>query len=299
MKAERRHELKESDLAHALERGGNYLKQNGGRIGLLVIVVVAAVVVGNVVIQARENAVANNWSARLDTSLFDAPEGEVTKRMDALLSLAAESTDPEFKMSTLMEVGREGLRLAVAEKEVPDQAILDVSRKAFARLQAEFSNTTLAVGAAHFGLAIVEENEFTLDGDISHKTRAREHLQAIIDDESMHRLPIYQQALDRMDRLDEIFTSIVFAPPALPQAIPADQPPAADDGMAKPLEVRPVDPQDLPESIRQRIEQSGTGQPQIQFEPAEEVDPANDPEDSAGTDDDDGGAESAPQTDDQ
>jgi len=293
MKAERRHELKESDLAHALERGGNYLKQNGGRIGLLVIVVIGAVVVGNVVIQARENAVASNWSARLETSLTDAPEGEVPQRMESLLALASESTDPEFTMSTLVEVGREGLRLAIADKEVPDQSLLDVSRQAFERLLADFSHTPVAAGAAHFGLAAIEENEFTLDGDISHKTRAREHLQAILDDESMHRLPIYQLALDRMERLDTIFTQVVFAPPPLPQmekADPAAVAPAEDDGMAKPLDVKRVDPSELPANIREKIQQSGNNQPAVQFEPAA-------PEGEADAEEDGGVDEASPPSD--
>ena len=77
MKAERRHELKENDLAHALEVARKYLDEHGKRIGFTVVVVVA--VVAGVGLTVRSRAAAGEDMRRRRGALkFDGVNDRVT-----------------------------------------------------------------------------------------------------------------------------------------------------------------------------------------------------------------------------
>ena len=77
MKTERRHELKENDLTHALETGRAYLQGHGTGIGLMALVLVAAVVGTSMTIRSRRAAAEDHW--RQKNSLdFATPEAAKT-----------------------------------------------------------------------------------------------------------------------------------------------------------------------------------------------------------------------------
>ncbi len=54
MKAERRHELKENDLANLMDKCSAYMQENGGRLALAVVGVLVAVAVVGIVVRSRD-----------------------------------------------------------------------------------------------------------------------------------------------------------------------------------------------------------------------------------------------------
>jgi len=213
MKAERRHELKENDLTHALQQAGQYLQNNGKSLGIMVLVVVGIVLATTFVIRARETVVEDRWS-RMSQLTFDTPEN-TKQSLASMLQMAGEAGDDQFAMAALLEHANRSLRSATSGESVPDKELTAAARQSLESLLRRFPNVAVAVGTAHLGLVTVEGNEFALDGDAKHKEKAREHLQAVLNHPALKTLPHYQRALDEMDNLDETFTAIVFAP-ALP-----------------------------------------------------------------------------------
>lgn len=210
MKAERRHELKENDLTHAIEVGRAYLQGHGKSLGLLVLAVIAVVVVIALVARNREAQAEDQWDkmSRLD---FATPEAS-KRSLDRLGELAAASQDDHFALSALISKGRRALEFATSGDTLPDKEMNDTARDAFDSILKRFPQNAVAVGTANLGLATVEENDFTLDGDIAHKDKARAYLKTVLDDSRLHTMPFYQTALERSEALDETFTKVAFKP---------------------------------------------------------------------------------------
>jgi hypothetical protein len=208
MKAQRRHELKENDLAHALLVARDYLYEHGTHVGVGLIVVV--VVIGAVGLGLRSRAVAHEDLWRRKSQLpFDKPE--VGKQsLEALANMMRETKDKRFLLASLIEQGQQALRLAREVPFPPDRELNDLAKRAFEQLLEQFKDNPLAVGLAHSGLATVEENAFVLDEDAVHKQRAEAHLTAIINDAALRGLPLQRLAMDRRKGLDDTFTITVF-----------------------------------------------------------------------------------------
>ena len=221
MKAQRRHELRENDLAHALEVVRKYLDDNGRRIGLALVVAIAVIAVTALIARSQTAATENRWR-RLSELSFQNPEVG-RDSLAALNALIRDTSDERFMMSGLIRQGHESLRLALDVPVPPDPELNDSAREAFTQLGDRFSDSPLASGLARLGLATVEENSFVLDGDLSHKEAARMHLQAVAGDVRMDALPFKRMAMDRLAVIDEIFTPAVFDDP-----LPKEAPPTAD-----------------------------------------------------------------------
>ncbi len=210
MKAERRHELKENDLTHAIEVGRTYLQGHGKSLGFAVLAVIAAVVVTSLVARSREAAAEDRWD-KMSQLVFDTPEA--TKRsLDELGTLAAASEDDRFALYALISKGRRALEAATSGDALPDEALNGVARDAFETILRRFPQNPVAVGVGNLGLATVEENDFGLDGNADHKAKAASHLKAVMDDSRLHTMPFYQTALDRSESIDATFTKVVFKP---------------------------------------------------------------------------------------
>ena len=153
------------------------------------------------------------------------------------MSLVRESHDDRFILSALIEQCGSALRSANSEEAVPDQQLNDLAREAFELLLERFPDNPLAFGAAHMGLATVEENAFVLDGDSQRKEAARRHLNAITQNPDLHTMPFYQAAQERRDALDDTFSAVAFAPP-LPKAA------------AKATTIGPLAPTPVPQIIQ-------------------------------------------------
>lgn len=225
MKSERRHELKESDLAHALEQGKGYMQQHGAMIGLGAIAVVAVVAVAGFVIRSRTADVEDRWF-RHSQLTYDTPEA-TRSSLQSLLAMADETSDREFALSALMDAGRRALQGATSDSDVADPELNDFARQAFERVVERFSDNPLTLGIAHLGLATVEENEFSLDRDATHRQKAMQHLKAVTENKQAQSLPLYQTAMDRLEVIDKTFRTVVFlaSAPKDPEETKAPAPP--------------------------------------------------------------------------
>lgn len=236
MKAERRHELKENDLIHALSVARGYLDSNGKGIAIAVIVVGAVFVLAAVTLRSRAAAVEDVWRRKAELLYGDAEEGR--QSLDTLFAITQGVSDDRFVFDSLVDQGRNALLLAQRVPAPPDVDLNQKARRAWEGLLEAFGDNPLAFGLAHSGLATVEENDFTIDGDRAHRERAEGHLRKIMDHSAMSGLPFQKLALDRLDALDRIFTIVTFA-----------SPPAEIDAAGlttSPIELIQLDPADIP-----------------------------------------------------
>ena len=235
MKADRRHELKENDLAHVLEVWRKYLAERGGRIGLVIVAVLAAIAVVGIAARSRALALEDAWERKNNLAFDNVEDGR--QSLETLRTLTSEMADSGFALAGLVDQGRHALglespregfilaglvdqgrhalRLAQQVDDPPDLQLSDMAGEAFEQLLVRFGENPLAFGAAHCGLATVEENSFALDGDFAHRDRARQHLQAVVDNPALHGLPFHRLAVERTQTLDKVFTVVRFesAPP--------------------------------------------------------------------------------------
>jgi len=222
MKAERRHELKENDLAHALEVARKYLDEHGKRIGIAVVIVAAVVAATALTVRSQTAAMEDNWRRKGELSFEDPEVGR--ESLAALAAMVQQASDERFILAALIEQGRQALRLAQKVPAGPDPEFNERAREAFLQLRTRFGDNPLAIGIAHLGLATVAENEFVLDGDLAHKTEAMKHLAAVVDDPALDLMPFKRTAMDRMAALNETFTQVDFEYPAPPDTPAAGEP---------------------------------------------------------------------------
>ena len=208
MKAERRHELKENDLAHYIEVLKKYLDENGKAIGFMVIVVAAAATAVAMTVRSRATAMEATWQAREKLQFADAVTGK--EDLKKLAALTGESSDERFVFKGLVDRGTQALRLSREAPVSPDPGLNGMAKEAFEELLARFGDRPLAFGIAHSGLATVEENEFVLDRDMVHRERAEKHLTAIIESSALNGMPFQRVALERRNTLDMVFAEVEF-----------------------------------------------------------------------------------------
>jgi len=228
MKADRRHELKENDLAVALESLREYVDRNGKQISvvlLAVIVVFGAVSFG---IRSHASTVANLWRERADLK-FGSPE-DAKKSLNSLDRLVTQAPNDAFALACLLDEGREALKLAASEPAPSNREMNERARQTFETLRTRFPNNAMALGTALTGLATVEENAFSLDGDASHKEKARELLKRVAEGTEFAGLPpVQRMARDRLASIEETFTKVAVQP-----APPPPPPDAATEGTTPP-----------------------------------------------------------------
>jgi len=216
MKAERRHELRENDLAHALSVAREYLEQHSKQITVVAVVALALFAFVSFALRSRAAAHEDVWRRKNELKFDGVTQGR--QAVDGLLAMVGETSDERFALDGLLDAGRQALRLAREAPIPPDRELNDRARRAFEELLRRFPGNSLAAGVAVSGLATVEENDFLLDRDPTHKERAREYLTRLSKDALFNGLPFQRLALDRLKTLDETFSVIHFQPPALPPA---------------------------------------------------------------------------------
>ena len=217
MRAERRHELKENDLAHVLEVAREYLSEHGARIGFVVVAVLAVIAVISIAVRSRAVALEDAWQ-RKNSLAFDKPE-DGRQSLETLGAMIEEAGDPSFVLSALIDQGGHALRLAQEVDDPPDPELNETAGRAFQQLLTQFGENPLAFGAAHCGLATVAENRFALDYDSRHEEEARQHLQAVIDYPALHGMPFHRLAVERDAALDKVFRVVRFEPKPLEEEL--------------------------------------------------------------------------------
>jgi hypothetical protein len=222
MKSERRHELKENELAHAFSVARAYLDENGKQVGIVVVIVGAVVAAVAFGVRSRAAAIEDVWRRKAQLQFEDLEVGR--ESLSTLASMLQDVTDERFVFSGLVEQGQQAMRLAQQVPDPPDGELTQKAREAFEQLLGRFADNPLAVGIAYTGLATVEENEFTLDGDLVHKEKADAYLLKIIETEALNAFPFMRLAMDRRKALGETFTRVEFEYPTLPEEPPAPSP---------------------------------------------------------------------------
>ncbi len=224
MKAERRHELRENDLVHALQSTADYLKDNGGRVSFFVVVAIVLIGAGAFAMKSRASAMDDVWRQRSELSFDTLEEGR--QSLDRLRDLTAGVSDPRFIMDSLMDQGRQALQLAQLAPDPPDPDLNERAREAFQSLRERFSDNRVAEGIALLGLATVEENAFVIDGLSTHKKNAHDYLTEVIRDSRFNGLPTQALAIQRRETLDQTFTKFTLA------SSPVEEESAEKDGAA-------------------------------------------------------------------
>ena len=244
MKAGRRHELKENELAHMLQSAQTYLGERGGRILFTVGAVVVVIAVVSISVRSRAAAREDAW-VRKQSLVFDEIE-EGRRSLETLNAITKEAADPTFVLTSLIDLGQHALRLAQEVDVPPDPELNERARDAFTTLLVQFGDNPMAFATAHCGLATVEENAFVLDGSLAHKERARQHLEAVIGNPAIQGLPFHRLALDRQKLIDKVFTVVRF------ESAPLEEEEIAD-GLPTIMPTR-VPPEDVQKRILQKVQ---------------------------------------------
>ncbi len=240
MKAERRHELRENDLAAALEASREYLQKNGTRIALAAIIVVVVVTAVSFTVRSRAAALEDIWRRKAQLT-FDDPQTAKTS-LQALASMTAGADDTHFVFTSLVDQARTALSLSQQVPLPPDRELNEAARGALNELLRRFPDHPIAIGIGHNGLATVAANDFVLDGDPAHRTEAETHLKAILDNARLDGLPFKQAAAARLAALDQTFTRVVFEYPLLEE--PTVEEPAEPAAAETDEQVDTADPKD-------------------------------------------------------
>ncbi|MBU0718967.1 MAG: hypothetical protein KJ749_12015 [Planctomycetes bacterium] len=264
MKTERRHELKESDLAHAIDNAKTYLAEHGSRLLLVGVLVVVALLAVMITAQARTTALQDAWQRKNELNFDNVDEGR--ESLTTLAAIIRDVSDPAFKLASLIDQGRYALSLAQKVDDPPDAELNEVAREAFNALLARAEDSPLAFAVAHTGLATVEENAFTLDGNRAHRDNAAQHLQAVVDYPAMQSMPFHRLAAERLASIDEVFSIVRFD-----TAIPEEEKAAAADVTPTPIGATRVPQDQVPQRILQKVRATEDGR----FVPVEDDEDAD------------------------
>ena len=210
MKAERRHELRENDLAHAMQTARDYLSANAKQLGVFLVAAAAVVTVVSIALGSRAIGREEAWIQLQGLSFATADDAR--RSAVTLRDIIRDAEDDEFLITGLTTLGSQSLRWCLDVDTPPDAELNDAARYAFEDLLQRFQRDPLAFATAHSGLATVAENDFVLEPLPSHKESARRHLEAIKQNKALASLPFFSAAGSRLERLDETFTVVRFEP---------------------------------------------------------------------------------------
>lgn len=219
MKAERRHELRENDLQHALESTRDYLNENGARLGVAAVVVLVIVGAVSFGVRSRSAAYEDFWRQKNQLSFEDVTVGR--QSLAKLDDLTRQTSDKAFVLSSLIDQGRQALRMAEQVPFPPDPEFNAHARTTFNDLKSRFPDNPMAQGIAELGLATASENEFVLDKNPAHKEKAKAHLESVVKNPLLNGLPFQQMAVNRLATLDATFSPVIYVPPAPPVEEPS------------------------------------------------------------------------------
>jgi hypothetical protein len=247
MDSERRHQLRENDLAHTLMVTRDFFEQHSKQITLVALTALVLFAIGSFVVRSRAAAHEDVWRQKNELKFEGTQEG--LRSVDHLLAIVKDSSDRRFVLEALIDAGRQSLKLAKDAPFPPDRELNNRARQAFEELLRRFPNEPLPVGIALAGLATVEENEFVLDHNLLHSVKARGYLDRLSVEPMFRGLPFQRMALDRLKTLDSIFQVTEFAPPPPPPPVEAEAPvdvPVEGEAIPVKVEEIKIEPVDKP-----------------------------------------------------
>src|SRR5439155_12645963 len=239
MKAQRRHDLRQSDLAKVIKQAPGFWQQSGGRWLLAAVAVLVVVILIRYRISSnRQAAMAASESLSMARTLIDelrsprsllmsqfAPPNEVAMRRRQIFSEATNAIGEVTRLSddrTLAAealVARGDLCWALATlPEVPGAAtqpgaqvrdpreLISNAAEAFRAVVDNYSDIKHSLIAARFGLAAIAENQGNWDA-------AKQQYEAIINQSG--ELKAYKQlASERLSILPKLREPVILAAPA-------------------------------------------------------------------------------------
>jgi hypothetical protein len=247
MKTKRRQELKTNDLAQAIEEMGKSLKDWG----IYLVGALAVVGIAWVISTYRSGARADFTSQGyidLDAATRAAldPEAgtdaDIEQAFATIGELKSQVDSVSFKLDALVRQANMALALAESGEGGIDATYLSKARAAYQEIIDNYSDRDLYRGRALFGLFQVEANEFAVDGDPQHRDQAVKYLERLRDDSQFTGMPFQTVAVDLLNDLDSVFTSVTF-----PKAPATAMPPAAIPPTALPPTALP--PTALPPTV--------------------------------------------------
>jgi hypothetical protein len=257
MKAQRRHELQENELAKVIKNAPTFWQESGGKFLAGAIVVLIIVILIQYRVSSRrtsqaqalqEISTARRVTEELANVVFGDPNDQATRRRlffndanDALARAMQASDDPKLQAEALVAKGDLNWQLA-ALPPVPGattQQALQVrdpkdllanSAEAYQAVLSNFSDQKYAAIAARFGLAAIAENRKDWDTAKSHYEKAAVETKG---------MPAYQSmASVRLGLLDQLKTPVIIGKPATQPELGA--PPATTQ--ISPLVAAPAGP---------------------------------------------------------
>lgn len=232
MKADRRHELRENELAAALLQARDFVGQNSRTISIALGGVILVAILASFGMRSRAAQREDQWR-RLSQLDFNTPE-KARESLPALRSLAFDAGDEKFRMIAMVELGRQALKISQQSDPPPNVEMLNLAKSAYEDLLNRFRNSPLAVGTAHLGLATVAEDMYLLTREERYKLEARRHLSAVVEDDRLATLPLYPLAVDRRNALESTLNIVAFAmppveSPPVPPVLPGIDPVQAEE----------------------------------------------------------------------
>jgi hypothetical protein len=242
MKAQRRHELQENELAKAIKKAPTLWQQSGGKfLALLIAILVIVILIRYRISSGRESraqAIDSLAQARTEIAMLEqtapmglmgpAEEAATQRRQffndaNAALSramtlsddhkLQAESLvargDLNWTAATLPEIAGAATQPSLQLKNPKD--LLDAAAEAYQTVLNSYSDEVYAAIAARFGLASIDENKHDFDA-------ARAQYEALL--KMTGDFPGYRQiAQQRLDRLSTLRNPVIIGKPATQPAL--------------------------------------------------------------------------------
>jgi hypothetical protein len=232
MKADRRHELRENELAAALLQARDFVGQNARTITLALGGVILVAILASFGMRSRAAQREDQWR-RLSQLDFNIPE-KAREALPTLRSLAFDAGDDKFRMIALVELGRQAMKMSQQSDAPPNIEMLNLARSAYEQLVERFRSSPLAVATGHLGLATVAEDMYLLTREERYKSEVRRHLSAVVEDDRLATLPLYQVAVDRRNALEATLSIVAFAvppveAPPVPPVLPGIDPVQAEE----------------------------------------------------------------------
>jgi len=221
LKATRRHDLKENELARDLGRAGEFIRRYLQWLvgGLVAIVVIIAIIF--YASHRRQADRQEHWQRFAALSaIAETPRSDI-----AGLRLLAEQTPQKALAAWAYVKLGESIYSELRQRhcELDEQArqiLKDEAREAFTTVLSQYGVYSEAVGQANLGLARLAENDGQFDA-------AREAYQQVLDSGSRAGLLALQQAGAKLQQLKNTPRHVEFAASAPAESAP-EQVPAAD-----------------------------------------------------------------------
>jgi hypothetical protein len=244
MKRERRVELKTNELSVQLQHATEFLRQHGNTVllsGVGIVLLILAVGYRNYTVAATKEL---GW-----TSFYEAPSAGdpndpawIQSSLSVWQNIIAEYDEPALQDAAHRRLGQFCLQQVDLTDDVEiRKELLETARASSQILWSRSRNNLPQKATALNWLATIEKTMFTIDGDISHKEKARDFLNQILNGTEFNGTPFQSDVAAQLASFDGLWNQVVFADPPPPPPTP-ELVPVTDDTSLLPDGDAPADP---------------------------------------------------------